>query len=220
MSVGLIVKLCFWLFAAIVISIAVLFIVIEMLDKVESLKEKVPWITKILEKRSALVALLLICVVLLVGDGYEYLTKEVPDVPSSPSLTFPAPPAPKVTIYQLSQPIKEQCWINNYAVPAFASPQPWGLTTIMCNTTIKPPYSVQLTYDQNVEPTPFAFPVGSEFAKSQIFNGGTKVTAMFDLHTIIPNEPFSIMARGSTDNFPLVKSVTIRARGVLFEFHP
>jgi hypothetical protein len=55
MSVGLIVRLAFWLFAAIVILGSAVFLVIDVMDKVESLKAKVPWIPKVLERRSAFV---------------------------------------------------------------------------------------------------------------------------------------------------------------------
>jgi len=106
-------------------------------------------------------------------------------------------------------------------VPAIASAPPWGMATVFCNSTIKPPYSVELDYDQSVQLVgPFTFPVGSEFAKEMEYNQGTKIIAMFDLHTIIPNEPFSIMAKGSGDKFPLVKAGTIRAKGQVFEFRP
>jgi hypothetical protein len=114
----------------------------------------------------------------------------------------------------------QRCWISNYAVPAVSSPQPWGMATILCNTTITPPYSVELNYDQGVTVGPFTFPVGSEFAKSVEYNEGTKVVTMFDLHTIIPNEPFSMMAKGSGNKFPLVKAAIIRAKGLALEFHP
>jgi hypothetical protein len=100
------------------------------------------------------------------------------------------------------------------------TPPPWGVATIFCNTEIKPPYSVELNYDQGVVVGPFTFPVGSEFTKSTEYNEGAKIVSMFDLHTIIPNEPVSVMARGSSDKFPLVKTATIRAKGLVFEFHP
>lgn len=124
---------------------------------------------------------------------------------------------PQITIVRAAPSIKSECWARNYAVPALPSPPFWGLATIICNTTIKPPYSVELQYDQKVTVGPFTFPVGSEFTKSTEFNNGTKIVGMFDLHTVIPNEPFSIMAQGSSDKFPLVKSGTIRAKGVAFE---
>src|SRR5579863_5301672 len=174
------------LFAAIVVLGAIGFLVLDAMDKVESIQKRVPRISKILERRSAFVALLMICVVSLIGDGYELLTKEVPEVPAAPSVIFSSPSGPRLTVNQLAPPIKEQCWVGNYAAPAIPSPPSWGLATLVCNTTIKPPYSVELDYDQTVAVGPFTFPTGSEFAKSQEFNEGTKVVTMFDLHTIIP----------------------------------
>jgi len=218
-GVRVVLSVAVWLFAAIVVIGAAGFLVLDAMDKVESIRKRAPWIIKILKRRSALLALLMICTVLLIGDGYELLTKEVPEIAAPPSVTFTPPLAPRITIYQLPQPIKEQCWVRNYAVPAIPSP-PWGLATIFCNTTIKPPYSVELDYDQPVTIGPFTFPVGSEFAKSEEHNQGSKVVAMFDLHTIIPNEPFSVMTSGSTGKFPLVKTATIRAKGLVFDFHP
>jgi hypothetical protein len=220
MSIGLSVRLAFWLFAAIVIVGAAGFLVIDVMDKVESLKAKAPWIPKILERRDAFVALLLICLVVLIGDGYELLRKEIPEVCGPLNVTFQSPPAPRITINQIARPVKDQCWVKNYAVPPVPPPPSWGLATVICNTTIKPPYSIELDYDQSVAIGPFTFPVGSEFTKSYITNEDTKVVAVFDLHTIIPNEPFSIMAKGSTDKFPLVKAGTIRAKNRVFDFHP
>jgi hypothetical protein len=218
--VRVILSIVLLLFAAIVVLGAIGFLVLDAMDKVESIQKRAPWITKILERRSALVALLMICTVLLIGDGYELLMKELPEVPAPPTVAFASPPAPHITIYQSPQPIKEQCWVRNYAVPPIPSPPSWGLATVLCNTTIKPPYSVELDYDQGITIGPFTFPVGSEFGKAQEYNEGTKAIAIFDLHTIIPNEPFSIMARGSTDKFPLVKTGVIRAKGRVFEFRP
>jgi hypothetical protein len=71
-----------WIFAALVILAAAVFLVIEAMDKVDSLRKRAPWIPRILERRSAFVSLLLICFVLLIGDGYELLTKEFPEAAS------------------------------------------------------------------------------------------------------------------------------------------
>jgi hypothetical protein len=223
---------CGGVFVQIVLSVIVLcfsviaviggvgFAVLDAMDKVESIKNRAPWIKKILAKRGAVIALLMTCTVLLIGDGYELVSKELPEVPLPPVLTFPPMSAPHITIYQLAQPVKEQCWIRNYSVPAIPAPPSWGAATIFCNTTIKPPYSVELHYDQNVTVGPFTFPIGSEATKSMESNQGTKIVGMFDLHTIIPNEPFSIMASGSTGIPPFVRIGVIRAKGHVLEFHP
>jgi hypothetical protein len=135
-------------------------------------------------------------------------------------LKIVAPVPPPLTITRLSPPLKERCWVQNYAVPAVSASPPWGMATVLCNATIKPPYSVELDYDQKVTVGPFTFPVGSEFTKSMLSNQDGKILGMFDLHTIVPQEPFSIMAQGSNDKFPLVKTGTIRAKGLVLEFHP
>jgi hypothetical protein len=57
-----------WLFGAIVLLGGSGFVILDAMDKVESIKTRAPWITKILERRSALVALLMICTVLLIGN--------------------------------------------------------------------------------------------------------------------------------------------------------
>jgi hypothetical protein len=131
--------------------------------------------------------------------------------------TIKSPPPPSIKIYETVPPVKEQCWANNYALPVV---QPWGLVTVVCNRTIKPPYTIEFDYDQGgLAVGPITFPVGKEFAKYQEVNRGDKIFAIFDLHSIIPNEPFSMMAKGPGDKFPLVKAGIIRAKGVVLEFH-
>ena len=94
--IGLILRIVVWVFAAIVIFGAAAFLAVEAMDKAESIQKRAPWIPKILERRDAFVALLLIGVVLLVGDGYELLTKEMPEVPSLPTIVFKAPVVPAI----------------------------------------------------------------------------------------------------------------------------
>lgn len=213
----MIVSIVVWLFAVIVVIGAIGFLVLDAMDKVESIQKRAPWVSKILERRAAFVALLLICIVLLIGDGYELLMKELPEVSAAPSITFSSPAGPRLTVNQLAPQIKEQCWVKNYAAPSFPS---WSIATMFCNTTIKPPFSVELNYDQTVKLGLFAFPVGSEFTNYQEYNESAKAFAMFDKHTIVPNEPFTIMASGSIGKFPLVKAGVIRVKGRVFEFHP
>src|SRR5467141_2938878 len=137
------------------------------MDKVESVQKRAPWILKILKRRDAFVALLLICFVLLVGDGYELVIKETPEIPAPPIAEIKTPLPPPMNIIRINPPMKEQCWVRNYAVPAIASTAPWGMATVFCNVPIKPPYSVELNYDQdNLAIGPFTFPIGSEFTKN------------------------------------------------------
>jgi len=194
--------------------------IIEMLDKVSTLGDYAPWLVLLAEHKKWHAVVLLVCFIFLCATFVEFYLKEVPEVPQPPIMRIAAPAAPAITINEIAPPLKPQCWVNNYATPNLPAPSPWGIATIVCNTTIKPPYSVELVYDQSVAVGPFTFPVGSEFTKNSESNEGTKVVGFFDLHTIIPNQPFSIMARGSSDRFPLVKTATIRAKGLALEFHP
>jgi hypothetical protein len=207
-------------FTVLVLIAAAVFLIMEANDRVEVLRQKAPWFVKFIERRESLSILVCICIFLLLGNGYELITNEAPEVPSPPNIVLKAPPPPPITIKEVAPPVKMQCWVRNYGVPAISAPPLWGMATILCNTTIKPPYSVELDYDQSVTVGPFTFPVGSEFSKSAEFNHGSKIVAMFDLHTIIPNEPFSIMANGSREKFPLVKAGVIRAKGLALDLHP
>ena len=66
-------------FSAIVVLITVGLLVLEMIGKVKHWRENAPsWLAPYFEKRSSQVILLLVCAVLLAGDGLELLMKEVP----------------------------------------------------------------------------------------------------------------------------------------------
>jgi len=218
-GVLVILRVVVWLFAVIVVIGAIGFLVIDAMDKVESIQKRVPWITKILERRDAFVVLLMICSVLLVGDGYELLVKELPEVSASPNVTFPSPPGPRITVNQLAPPVKEQCWVRNYAVPTALSS---GMATMFCNGTYKAPFSLVIEYDQKLASVELiTFPVGGEFAKYMENPQDDRVIAMFDSPDIIPNQPFSIVVHGANNkNFPLVTKVTLRAKNVVQEFRP
>lgn len=94
-----------WVSSVIVVIGGIGFVVLDAMDKVESITKRAPWIEKALAHRSAMVVLLMICTVLLIGDGYELLTKEMPEVvePPNPSFSLKAPiiekyGAPAVTV--------------------------------------------------------------------------------------------------------------------------
>ncbi len=99
--IGLFLSVVIWIFAAVVVIGAAAFLVIDAMDKVESIETRAPWIPKLLERRDAFVALLLICVVLLIGVGYELLTKEMPEVAAMPPIVFKPPASPNVTIKKI-----------------------------------------------------------------------------------------------------------------------
>src|SRR5260221_14438273 len=85
-------------FAAVVILAAVLFAIIDMFGRVDYLKENVPWLSRILERRSAVGVLLLVGIFLLVGDGFELVGKEVPEIPPPPTVIVKAPLPPTIQV--------------------------------------------------------------------------------------------------------------------------
>ena len=64
-----------------------------MVTRVDYLKEQAPWLKRMLDRKSAFGVLLLVTIFLLMGDGYEVLTKEMPE-DNPPRVTFPAPVGP------------------------------------------------------------------------------------------------------------------------------
>ena len=95
-AVKLLIHIVILMFAALVVLGAFLFAVIDMFTRVDYLKEKAPWLKRMLERRSAFGVLLLVTAFLLIGDGYELLTKEIPEA-NPPTVTFPAPSGPVTT---------------------------------------------------------------------------------------------------------------------------
>ena len=65
-------------------------LVLDMVTRVDYLKEKFRWL-RWLEHKSAVGPLLLVCILLLIGNGYELYEKEVPEVaaPNPPQLVPP-----------------------------------------------------------------------------------------------------------------------------------
>jgi len=56
----MVIRVILWLFAAIVVAGAICFVVLDAMDKVESIQKRAPWIKKFLERRSSLVGLLML----------------------------------------------------------------------------------------------------------------------------------------------------------------
>jgi hypothetical protein len=86
-----------YVFAAIVIVGIFIFGVIDMIGRVDFLEEKFPQLGRILARRSALVAFLIVAIFLLIGNGYELITKELP-TPSPPVIQIKPPQAPVIQI--------------------------------------------------------------------------------------------------------------------------
>jgi len=67
-------------------------LVIDMIARVDYLKEKVPRLRWV-ERKEWHGVLLLVCIFLLIGNGYELMTKEIPKAsPPSPVFSPPHPP--------------------------------------------------------------------------------------------------------------------------------
>jgi hypothetical protein len=93
-------------FAAFVVLVVIGFLVLEALTRVEEIRKRVPWFVNYVEGRKALTHLVLICILMLVGNGYEILTKEIPEVPNPPTTIVKAPLAP--TIQVLTVPVARE----------------------------------------------------------------------------------------------------------------
>lgn len=210
MSAGLISRVIVWLFVAIVFLGVTAFLVIEAMDKVESIQKRAPWIPRILKRRDAFVALLLMCFVLLVGDGYELSTKEVPEVPKPPILTFKSPPAPPLTITQLPRPIKDQCCGFSYVY--LGNPLA-GLTTLYCNATYDAPFLLTIEYDQKLtKAEPTMLPMKGGIMNYEQTVRDNQVTMYFDYPEIRPNMPLSIVVYGAGEKSPAIKRITLRTK--------
>jgi hypothetical protein len=94
MHLSLIVKLVVLVFVALVTLCTIVFVVVDMFGRVDYLKDKFPDLERILVKRSSLPLLLLVCILLLMFNGYELALKEIPAVPELPNIVFPSPAVP------------------------------------------------------------------------------------------------------------------------------
>lgn len=92
----LVVPIAVMFFSLIVVLMAIVFLVMEAQDRIETLREKAPWIMRFIERRESLNVLLVACLFMLAGNGYELLTREVPEVPEPPTVVINAPAAPTI----------------------------------------------------------------------------------------------------------------------------
>ncbi len=83
-------------FTALVMVAAVVFLVMEATDKLESLRKKAPWFVILIEKRESLNVLFVVCAFLLLGNGYELVVKEIPEVPAPPVVKIMPPVPPQI----------------------------------------------------------------------------------------------------------------------------
>lgn len=94
---GLVIPIFIAVFTVLVMLGACVFLVMEAQDRLESLRAKVPWLTRIVEKRESFNVLFVVCIFMLIGNGYELLTKEMPETTAPPIVKILPPLAPIVT---------------------------------------------------------------------------------------------------------------------------
>jgi hypothetical protein len=82
------------LFVVVVLFAGLAFAVIEALDRVGWLRNNVPIVAKYLDKKESFNILFALCLLLLLGVGYEVVTREVPSVPGPPVMRISAPSPP------------------------------------------------------------------------------------------------------------------------------
>ena len=109
-------------FAALIVVLAAIGAVVDMFGRVDYLRDKFPSLNRILERRSAMAILLFVGVLLLVGDGFELLTKEMPEVPVL-SVSIKAPVAPTITQTK-SINVQEPCKLTAEQINPARLPQP------------------------------------------------------------------------------------------------
>ena len=95
------------IFGAVVLIAGIAFVVLDVMDKVASIKDRAPWVEKILRRRDAFAVLLLVDFVLLAGLGYEMYEKEMPGVePLKAAFTSADPGARNAEIESLKAQVK------------------------------------------------------------------------------------------------------------------
>jgi hypothetical protein len=94
-------------FAIFVCIAVVLLLLMEALTKAEEIRKRVPWFVRYTESRGTLTHLLIVAILLLVGNSYEVLTKEIPE-PAPPPLALIKAPVPPVVQVRTNPPSKER----------------------------------------------------------------------------------------------------------------
>jgi hypothetical protein len=96
MGTEFVIHILFLVFATIVVVGAAVFVVVDMFGRVDYLKDRAPWLEKVLERKGAVGLLLIVAIFLLVGNGLELVQKEVPEVAAVPPIIVKAPLPPQI----------------------------------------------------------------------------------------------------------------------------
>src|SRR6266581_1984261 len=96
MGLGFFTHIVILVFGALVILSALAFVVVDMFGRVDYLKVHFPWLEQILARRSGLVVLLLVAILLLIGDAFELVRKEIPEAIIPPPFVVKSPIAPVI----------------------------------------------------------------------------------------------------------------------------
>jgi hypothetical protein len=103
MSLRIIFSVAILVFTALVVLAVAAFLVMEALSKIEEVRKRMPRFVGYAESRKTLTHLLSVAIILMVGNGWELLTKEVPEIPRLPSIKL-SPPIIQVTSSTVAVP--------------------------------------------------------------------------------------------------------------------
>lgn len=95
------------LFGGVLVFTALVYVVIDMFGRVDYLKEHIPWLARFLERKDTMGALVLVAVLLFIGNLYEIMNHEIPEI-SGPTIRIVPPVPPAVIVPQVPQPKKKQ----------------------------------------------------------------------------------------------------------------
>jgi hypothetical protein len=101
------ISIVIWVVCAVGVFFVAFMLVVDMAGKFDYLQIHFPWLIKWAERREFQGLLLLICLGLLIGDGYELVTKEVPEAHAPPLVIKTAQP-PAITVTKVLSPTQKE----------------------------------------------------------------------------------------------------------------
>lgn len=175
----LVISIFIGVFTVVVLLAAVVFVIMEAQDRVDVLKERIPWLGRIIEKRESFNVLFLTCIVMMLGYSYEMVTKEIPEVPEAPVVIIKAPPAPQVQAEQpqpSSPPSESRA--KNQPAPMLAHIRIADQKQVVSTLSDFPyAWQVVLQTDQEIAPVAFELICDGNVGRGEAnFNGGAVFT--------------------------------------------